>query len=201
MKGQVMSREYSKPIPFTNHQLWRTRGYLPHYDGSQYQMITYRLADSLPEHILQNLDDDSLKRRNQIEQYLDVGHGSCLLGIPEVAQEVINSWNYFSGERYDLIAGVVMPNHVHVLIKTNDEWPVSKIVWSWKTHMTNFIRKDVLDVNAAQECSAPAKIWQREYWDRFIRDEKHFNSALKYIWENPSKAGLVKHEEKWRYLV
>ena len=123
-----MSREFSKCIPFDNHQLWRTRGYLPHYDGSQYQMITYRLADSLPEHVLQSLDEGSMKRRNEIEKYLDAGHGSCLLGIPEVAQEVINSWQYFTGDRYELIAGVVMPNHIHVLVKTKDDWAVSKIV-------------------------------------------------------------------------
>lgn len=196
-----MGKKFSGSIPFVSHQLWRTRGYLPHYDGSQYQMITYRLADSLPKHVLKSLDSDSMKRRNEIEKYLDAGYGSCLLGIPKVAEAVLENWKHFSDERYDLIAGVVMPNHVHVIIRTKDEWSVSKIVWSWKTYMTNFIRKNELEVDAARACSAPAKIWQREYWDRFIRDEKHFNSALKYIWENPIKAGLVKPEEHWPYLI
>ena len=54
--------------------------------------------------------------------------------------------------------------------------------------------------NTAGETPAlPAQgaIWQEEYWDRFIRDEKHFNSALRYILENPLKAGLVDTVENW----
>ena len=39
-----------------------------------------------------------------------------------------------------------------------------------------------------------------EYWDRFIRDEKHFNSAVNYILENPIKAGLVKNVDDWPWV-
>ena len=175
-------------------------------------MITYRLSDSLPKHVLENLDhdSDSIKRRNSIEKYLDQGHGSCLLKTPDIANEIIKNWQHFSGIRYDLFAGVVMPNHVHVMIKTNDDWPISKIVWSWKTYISNFIKKG--EWGAAQACGAPANnegtcdapaksIWQREYWDRFIRDENHFHSALRYIWENPLKAGLLHKEEKWPFIL
>ena len=38
---------------FHNEQNWHERGYLPHYDAAKkYQMITYRLADSLPQEVL-----------------------------------------------------------------------------------------------------------------------------------------------------
>lgn len=34
---------------FKNSENWHTRGFMPHYDAeNKYQMITYRLADSLP---------------------------------------------------------------------------------------------------------------------------------------------------------
>src|SRR5687768_3198547 len=29
------------------------------------------------------------------------------------------------------------------------------------------------------------RVWRREYWDRFIRDEKHYRAAVRYIEENP----------------
>ena len=36
---------------FTNSELWTSRGFIPHYDASnKFQMITYRLADSLPKY-------------------------------------------------------------------------------------------------------------------------------------------------------
>jgi hypothetical protein len=37
----------------------------------------------------------------------------------------------------------------------------------------------------------------REYWDRFIRNEKHFTAAVEYIHMNPVKAGLVEKAEDW----
>jgi len=53
----------------------------------------------------------------------------------------------------------------------------------------------------ASECGAPSNykrtLWQREYWDRFIRDENHFKKAMEYIHENPVKAGLAKCSKDW----
>jgi hypothetical protein len=43
------------------------------------------------------------------------------------------------------------------------------------------------------------RFWQPEYFDRFIRDAKHFASAMRYIHENPRKARLVKRAEDWPY--
>lgn len=50
-------------------------------------------------------------------------------------------------------------------------------------------------------CRARARqsqvVWMREYWDRFIRNEKHFVATVNYIHQNPVKAGLVSHPEDW----
>ncbi|MCL7455160.1 MAG: hypothetical protein M8467_19160, partial [Anaerolineae bacterium] len=40
-------------------------------------------------------------------------------------------------------------------------------------------------------------VWMREYWDRYIRDERHFEAVVAYIHDNPVKAGLVKNAEDW----
>ena len=53
-----------------------------------------------------------------------------------------------------------------------------------------------------QPCENPAgeqrpQVWHREYWDRFIRDERHFVAARDYIVMNPVKAGLVTSPEDW----
>ena len=39
--------------------------------------------------------------------------------------------------------------------------------------------------------------WQRDYWDRFIRDERHFDATKMYIESNPVAAGLVKNPVDW----
>ena len=40
-------------------------------------------------------------------------------------------------------------------------------------------------------------VWQKEYWDRFIRGQNHFNKAVESIHQNPVKAGLVSSAEDW----
>ena len=221
---------------FKNSDLWHKR-FLPHYNASdKFQMITYRLADSIPEAFLKNLlgaphsdAGEEIQRRKSIEEILDQSHGSCLLAYPQVASKVIEAWKYFHNTRYDLIANVVMPNHVHVLIKSFSGFDLGKIVWSWKRHVSKFVFENItltakfdesfklvsqLHENSraplakqrflrpASECRAPSKnksLWQREYWDRYIRDENHFIKAVEYIHQNPVKAGLVSKPEDWKW--
>ena len=228
----------SKRSEFENSEAWHNRGFLPHYDvAHKYQMITYRLVDSLPQEVLaesaelhsaSSEDKDAMRKRKIIEKYLDKGYGSCLLKEAHNAQIVVDAWKFFDGERYDLIAYVVMPNHVHVLIKTYENYALGHVVQSWKTYTAKEIKKfykekggENAECNSALPARAlPAKsnaeynsalpatelpgllrageaFWQREYWDRFIRDEKHFTSAIQYILENPVKAGLVSDVKDW----
>ena len=43
------------------------------------------------------------------------------------------------------------------------------------------------------------KLWQDDYWDRYIRDEAHYRKVVRYIEANPVKAGLVKTPEEWPF--
>ena len=62
---------------------------------------------------------------------------------------MVDAWKYFDNERYDLIAYVVMPNHVHLLIKTYETWPLGDLVKSWKRQSTKMIRR-TLGVESAE---------------------------------------------------
>ena len=130
------------------HKYWHHRGYLPHFDNKDtLQFITYRLADSLAQSQLQklntlkdnpNLDDD---KRAYIEQCLDSGYGACILKNKCIAQIVINSWNYWDGQRYQLLNWVVMPNHVHIFLKQFEGFPLNEIIGSWKSFSSKMINK------------------------------------------------------------
>jgi len=193
---------------------WYSRGYLPHFDAPHViQHITYRLADSLPRTALERMQDeveilplDHEKRkaelRQRIEAYLDAGYGSCVLRAPEVAACVVDTWLRFDGERYRLLEWVVMPNHCHVLIGPLDGFPLGKIVLSWKNYTARFINQynSRTGVRRSQEYRTGVRrsqVWQREYWDRFIRNERHFEAVKSYIAMNPVNAGLVAKPEDW----
>ena len=174
---------------------WRSRGYLPHYDpGRILQTITFRLADALPAqvvvHIAETCPTDATLRRMRIESYLDAGHGSCLLRSDDCAAIVAGCLQARDGVDYQLQAWVVMPNHVHVLIEPLID--LARIVQAWKSVSS---RRIISLLGPAR----PQVVWQREYWDRFIRNEQHRQRALAYIHANPVSAGLVMRGEQWRW--
>jgi hypothetical protein len=41
--------------------------------------------------------------------------------------------------------------------------------------------------------------WQEEYYDRFVRDAKHFERVEAYIEWNPVEAGLCVEPEDWAF--
>jgi putative transposase len=45
---------------------------------------------------------------------------------------------------------------------------------------------------------APA-IWQRQFWEHTIRDEKDYRIHMDYIHYNPVKHGLVKRVSDWEW--
>lgn len=194
------------------HRGWYSRGYVPHYDGGDiFQVITYRLADSLPKSKLdqfsaelRQVDPENAKteRRKKIEKWLDASYGICLLQNPSCARIVIDAWNYFDGIRYDLAAWVVMPNHVHLLAYFRDGWPLAKVINSWKSYTARQINKVVQPQHNRSETQGKAeetRVWQRGYWDRYIRNETHFANTIAYIENNPVTAGLVQRPEEWPF--
>ena len=193
---------------FLCEENWSKR-FLPHYNATdKFQMITYRLNDSLPQTVLKKLAGttggspvEETQKRKLIEGYLDKGYGSSLLKNPKYAQIVFENWLHFNKERYEIIAFTIMPNHIHILIKILNNFKLDQIVHSWKSYTSHKILKMENDRRAA---SGPSEeqmnsLWQREYWDRLIRDQKHYKKAIEYIHMNPVKAGLVNNIHDWQW--
>jgi type I restriction enzyme R subunit/putative DNA methylase len=180
---------------------WYSRGYLPHRDrAGLLQSITFRLADSLPQEKLRELDAElaclsaerrDAERRRRIEEWLDSGMGCCALGHPLVAGTVQDSLLHFNGERYQLLAWCIMPNHVHVLVEPRH--PVARIVQGWKSVTSRQVlaRNEELQLGIPD----PRHLWMREYWDRYIRDDNHLRRVTGYIYNNPVKAGLCRNRK------
>jgi type I restriction enzyme R subunit/putative DNA methylase len=184
---------------------WHSRGYIPHIDGiNLIQHITCHLADSLPISAIERMQRDlegypkelqEHERRRRIQGLLDGGRGSCLLKRDDCAEIVQDSLLHGDGERYRLIAWVIMPNHVHVLVQLG-KVPLAKIVQSWKRHSARQIHL-IPQINERGDRSAT--LWHREYWDRYMRDDRHVQVTKTYIEENPVKAGLVGMASAWKW--
>lgn len=190
---------WSEPLSPSDEALnfrgWHSRGYLPHFDApGKVQMVNYRLHDAMPadkRHEWTGLLEikDEREQRIKLEEYLDAGRGECRLRQPEIAAVVEENWRRFDGDRYRLLAWVVMPNHVHVLVEIL-EMPLSLVVKNWKSYTAKEINRRL---------GRAGDVWQEDYFDRYMRDEAHLKKTVRYIENNPVKASLVKFAHEWPF--
>ena len=181
---------------------------LPHWrkDGATYS-VTFRLADSLPQEVLvgwkaerahtvrraeqmgRPLTEFELRRLDElhserVEKWLDQGHGSCILRDPRIARLVRDAMLHFDGERYDLLAWCVMPNHVHAVLHTFPGRDLSMVMLSWKG-FTGKKAREILGTVGEGE------FWQKEPYDHLVRDEQDLAHCIRYVLANPTAAGLT----------
>jgi len=172
---------------------WHENGYLPHRDEpGLVQFVTFRLADAFPEELRSEWDallkiEDDRKRRIELEAYLDKGCGACHLRRPDIAGMLEASLRFFHGERYDLRAWVVMPNHVHLLFQVLGV-PMSELIDAWKDYTAK---------QANKLLERKGTFWQDGYWDTYMRDEAHELRTKRYIENNPVKAHLASVPKEW----
>lgn len=183
-----------------------SRHKLPHWNQNDcHCLVTWRLDDSMPAELLDSwkterdlwltahpkpwdeTTETEFHRRfsDRIDEWLDAGYGECVLKDPKIRKIVEDALNHFDGERYHLTSYVIMPNHVHVLVRLVAEHPLAEILHSLKSFTAKAINKAL---------NRKGTLWQAEYWDRLIRSERHLAHTLAYIRENPTKAKL---KEGW----
>ena len=89
---------------------------------------------------------------------------------------IMSALRHFDGSRYELYAYVVMDDHVHALVEPLEDYRLQKLVHSWKSFTAHNLRRD-----------SSRRVWQEEYFDRIVRDEKEFLDKAQYILNNPLK--------------
>jgi REP element-mobilizing transposase RayT len=85
---------------------------------------------------------------------------------------------HFDGDRYRLDAYVVMNDHIHALVRPADGIALEEIIHSWKSFTAFTLQRS---------SGRRGAVWQREYFDRVVRDESDWMEKMAYIVHNPIK--------------
>ena len=191
-----VNQEDKSTRPVSEIKDWHQRFHsVPHRENKALQSITFRLYDSLPKEVIEEIklkldikkEDSSYnssqyqRLRQKIAEYEDAGYGQCFLRDERIAAVMQNTLKHFDGERYQLICWCIMPNHVHVLIEVNEGWSLSRIMHGWRSYTAN---------EANRILGRTGKFWMEEYYDRYIRNDNHLQKTINYILNNPANAGL-----------
>jgi len=189
----------------------RNRGRLPHWEKDcGLYFITFRLADSLPRAVLKKVAERHLilgaakssgarllpeqeaelaeYSPRRMEEYCDRGLGSCALADQRIAGAMAAALRFKEGKHYRLLAWCIMPNHVHVVVRLLPGVDLATVLKSWKqfsSKAANFV------------LGQRGRIWQKEYYDRLIRNQQEYSRAIQYVVENPVKAGLKSWPWVW----
>lgn len=196
----------------TDKQTW---GSLPHWyrEGATYA-VTFRLADSFPASVLHayRMEKEELQYRiiqaeqendlrladqlrmqlgelyrSRVETVLDEGQGEAWMKQPGIAAVVRNAILHFAGDRYDLGAWCVMPNHVHMILSPREGHCLPDILHSIKRHSAR---------EANKVLGRDGDFWQKESYDHIIRDTEDYQQQKRYILRNPDSAGL----KDWEFV-
>ena len=182
--------------------------------------VTFRLFGSLPKKVLDKLKSDNeeeLMALNEIvdereknykvfnlrkklfeesDSYLDLcKNGPHHLENDEVKSIIRKELMRFDKHLYDILAFSIMSNHVHILIDTSIQVEKKEQKELNETYIQlDKIMKKIKGPTAIycnRILGLKGKFWARESFDMYIRNEKMLNNVIKYILNNPVKAGLV----------
>lgn len=103
-------------------------------------------------------------------------------GLPALAPDerdiVAASLEHYHSIRYRLYGYVVMDDHVHCVVSLSAGIELSQLTQTWKSYTARTINK-----RRGREGS----LWQKDSFDRIIRDEDELLEKLQYMLNNPLK--------------
>ena len=152
--------------------------------------LTWRLAGSLPqEYLLKRECCDTGREFVCMDRILDAAEtGPRWLADKCVAQCVMDSLRFgqSSLHLYQLCAWVLMSNHAHLLVEPHASLArIVRAVRSFSGREANLILK------------RSGLFWQHEGYDHWVRGTDECNRIIRYIENNPVKAGLVRKAADW----
>ncbi|MCI0380671.1 MAG: hypothetical protein L0215_24055 [Gemmataceae bacterium] len=227
-----------------------TRRRLPHWDmpDAAYFMTTC-LEGSIPAEGLldikryrleleqrpqpENVDEHEWRRMlakpgfARMDSWLDHKSAVRHLADPRLARIVVDAMYWFAGHRYDLLAFVVIPSHIHwvfqplaawvatlpdpdsvghVLNVPDDARRVSNVPHRDGRHRRRQPRERIQhSVNrfTARRCNEAlgtrGEFWQKESYDHWVRDVDELERIMRYVEANPVNSGLVAAPEEWPF--
>ena len=192
--------------------------YLPHYQPEEAILfVTYRIKQKIP----QSVYDEMNRKREAFEEKLinlpepkrkhlsnafnkkqfdyfdsilgNMGIEGSVLVKPEIAGIIKDSLHFNHGKQYSLLCYCIMPNHVHILIKplikdAQTPFSLTAIIKNHKSYTAKMANRIL---------NRKGQFWQKGFYDHCIRDEREYRNVIRYILNNPVKAGLVGYWEEW----
>jgi putative transposase len=121
-----------------------------------------------------------------MDRFLDTARtGPFWLRMAPIAALVVDAIAFGQDplKHYELVAFVVMPNHLHLLVTPHI--PIAKLTRRLKCNTAREANRMLGRTGEA--------FWQPESYDHWVRNEQEWGRIVRYIENNPVVAGLAAH--------
>lgn len=117
------------------------------------------------------------------------------------ARTIANGFAHAASKQgYAVHALAIMPDHVHLLMRW-DRTDADQIARQFKSRATAMLNKGGLHPMKAypkRDGILPSP-WARKYWCPFIDSKAHMHAAIRYVEQNPIKAGYK--PQRWKLIA
>lgn len=96
---------------------------------------------------------------------------------------------YYEESKYEIICYCLMTNHVHLLIRT-EEQPIGKIIGRINSMYAKYFNNKYNYIG---------HLFQDRFYSEIIEDDKQMLSASRYIHLNPVRANMVQKPEEYKW--
>jgi putative transposase len=176
--------------------------------------LTMRLADSLPQAVIQQLQLETAQAKlatrqpnyagepsyarqkryfGRFDRLLDnTRSGPTWLSQPAVAAVITGAMHtLFDCDGCQLVCYCVMSNHLHlVVLLAENETGLMRKLQRFKSYTA---------IQANRELHRNGQFWHRESYDHIIRAAPEMERVVAYVLSNPVKAGMVARWQDWPY--
>ena len=121
---------------------------------------------------------------------------------PAARSIVLDACTHFDGQRYDLFAACVMPDHVHVLLQPHIKEHApdgTAVFWTLKDILFSIKSFTATEINKVEDKKG-TKVWEEENFDRLMRSDSDVEEKFHYICRNPREDGLLGEAEEYEWL-
>ncbi|MBQ3641192.1 transposase [bacterium] len=105
--------------------------------------------------------------------------------------------------KYKFIAGIILKDHCHIIISTDNPDDIPKIIHDIKHNFTQNLPDEFINslegrLTASEQKRGEKGVWQRRYYDHIIRNEEDLYKHIDYIHYNSMKHYNIPPKD-WEY--
>ncbi|HZS07177.1 MAG TPA: hypothetical protein VFD58_20240 [Blastocatellia bacterium] len=181
-------------------------------DEEYQSLLKAAVRDDSPE-LMKHFEQLQEFRRHWFRRFEDILHegqyGPLWLRDERVAKIIADSLHWRDGKAYRLEAYCIMSNHVHTVftpllseksLRVNQE--AERLQYQSEDPPLDVILHSLKSYTAHQAnllLERQGAFWESESYDHVIRDSQEHERVVRYVLNNPVKAGLVKDWRDWKW--